>query len=854
MSTSEKGDASSHPEGSSLLDPRGDLIEGGPGPVEIGPYRIIGSLGRGAMGVVYLAEHRKLGRKVALKVLPPGLAGDDEFVERFRREAAAASKLEHPGIVQIFGADEAVGTHYYAMQYIEGSSLRGECPAPRESARIVRECAEALAYAHKIGLVHRDVKPENILLRKEDRSPLIADFGLVREENVQTLTRSGQIVGTPAYMAPEQAEGSRSVDGRADQYALGATLYELLSGRRVFDAPDIRALLFKVVLEDPPPLKRVSPQVPRDLETITMKCLAKKPEDRYPSCTALAEDLGRFLAGESILAKPVGPLTRVLRRMGKQKALTIAVGFALAAASVGIFLAVQSARQRAQTRFEIESKYVEAMERGRDAFDSGDLDGALEAFVEALSIKSGDPEGEEWKIRAKAEAAVKEGLAALARKDWLRALACFERARSLTPKRDGLDELLRQARRTGTLLISGLERAKTGAIRGSVQRTDPRTGGLTEIERFDSPPGEFEVPEGVPTGEAPEGMALVPGGTFLSGNEELHLEARELPTFFMDLEEVSIGEYGIFVEAAKDEGTRQWRTPATWQKDPPPLADRDLPVTGVTWEQAYEFARWSGKHLPSDREWEKSARGVDGRAFPWGPEFGKDRCNGPAFGVDGPVERGRFAEGTSPYGVHDMAGNVAEWTATPLRFEGQALGDGRFKVMGGSFSDAGIDALKTSHFRGISSKRWTRDIGFRCAKFLLPRGETVSPGTEEEPGIYLSESYRPAEDRELRGTMRLRIRNGSPEPLSSWGDAWFHYLTRVSAVKDSQDSPLAFREEISGVPPQRRIILALTPPLGPGESRVLQFEVSSRLIGMPRFFRSVDRFRILHVPTVPSGR
>ncbi|MHC4598757.1 MAG: protein kinase domain-containing protein [Planctomycetota bacterium] len=870
-------------EGTLRIDAEGKLSLETKEATELGSYRVIGSLGRGAMGVVYLAEHVKLGRKVALKILPPGLAGDAEFVERFRREAASASKLDHPGIVKIFGADEALGTHYYAMQYIEGESLRGETPEFREAARITKDCAEALAYAHRSGVIHRDVKPENILLRREDRAPLIADFGLAREENVQTLTRSGQIVGTPAYMAPEQAEGSRSVDGRADQYALGATLYELLAGARVFDAPDMRALLFKVVMEDPVPLRRVRPEVPRDLETITMKCLEKRPDLRYPSCAAMAEDLGRFLAGEPISAKPLGLPSRLWRKARKHKAVLLAVLLALAALGTGGGFALQARFANRRIREEREAKYRAAMDQGRDAFTAGTFEKATEAFLEALTHREGDPEAARWKTRARVEGLVEEGRAALERKDWGLALECLERVRRLEPDHPGLRALLREARRLGRLWIRGLEAA--GPLRGVILKLDPAEEQEVEIDRFDSPPGAMDLAEGVyilelnvksmmplrypvkvnagetvetappmvEEGEAPPGMVLVPAGPFQSGDEQILLKEKRLGAYFIDREEVSIKAYRKFVEAAPDDEARGWRTPEPWREEPPDPSMDDLPVTGVTWEQAYEYARWASKHLPSDLEWEKAARGIDGRAFPWGSTFDRRRCNSPVDTEGRPVNTGSFPRGASPYGVLDMSGNVAEWTASDVRLGGAEVGDGRIKVMGGSFADAGADAVKASSFRGLRPKRSGMDVGFRCAKFLPPSAKKGPPRPWPPPGeIPLAESFRVVDDERLEGTRRFRVTNPGTEPMDRWRTG-MEFLTAVTAVTDERDENRRYEEEARSMTSGRRVDVALDPPLEPGRDATVVLHLRSLLFGMPRFFRRSDRFRVEHWPPVEPG-
>ncbi len=294
------------------LAPTGDSSPNGPsGTGLLGDFRLIRELGRGGMGVVYEAEQVSLGRRVALKVLP--FAGDaTKTVARFRVEAQAAAMLRHPHIVPVFASGCDQGTHYYAMQLIEGRSLAELLREParsgrglpaRDAAELARQAAEALDYAHEQGVLHRDVKPGNFLVDGQGHL-WVTDFGLARVSGAGNITLTGDLLGTLRYMSPEQAAGARTLDPRADIYGLGATLYELIVGRPAFDAADRRDLLRQIALEEPAPLRRRPREVPRDLETIVLRAMAKWPEDRYPSARAMADDLGRFLRDEPIRARP----------------------------------------------------------------------------------------------------------------------------------------------------------------------------------------------------------------------------------------------------------------------------------------------------------------------------------------------------------------------------------------------------------------------------------------------------------------------------------------------------------------------------------------------------------------------
>ncbi|MBI4569903.1 MAG: protein kinase [Planctomycetes bacterium] len=328
-----------------------------PAPRDIGPYRVIREVGRGGMGVVYEAVDRELGRRVALKVIARGDGAEtEEQAERFQREARAASKLDHPGIVKVYGAGEDAGVRYFAMEFVSGPSLadllRDEGPLPPErAAHVVARVARALDYAHQRGVIHRDVKPANIMLREADGAPLITDFGLAREAREVTITKTGQILGTPAYMAPEQVSGERRDVGPAsDQYSLGATLYELLSGRLPFEQAELQSLMLAVMFHSPPRLTPRSTGVPRALETIVKKTLEKDPRHRYATCAALAEDLEAFRKGTRIAARPPGLLTRAWRWAARNRRLAAAatVAAVLAPVAVGFYFRARWQGEAAQ--------------------------------------------------------------------------------------------------------------------------------------------------------------------------------------------------------------------------------------------------------------------------------------------------------------------------------------------------------------------------------------------------------------------------------------------------------------------------------------------------------------------------
>ncbi len=287
-----------------------------PYPATIGEYELIRRLGRGAMGDVYEARQVRLNRVVALKMIRAGLLATVEEVQRFRNEAEAVALLDHPRIVTIYDVGEDQGLHHFSMQLIRGGSLAERIAAyakdPRAAASLMIEIARAIQYAHQQGILHRDLKPANVLI-DENGQPHVGDFGLAKRLGADSeLTGTGAILGTPSYMAPEQAEGSKGrLTPLTDVYGLGALLYALLTGRGPFAGDSLLETIEQVRGPHPPaPPSQLNPRVGRDLETICLKCLEKDPQRRYASAEHLADDLGRWLGGEPIRARRISPTAR----------------------------------------------------------------------------------------------------------------------------------------------------------------------------------------------------------------------------------------------------------------------------------------------------------------------------------------------------------------------------------------------------------------------------------------------------------------------------------------------------------------------------------------------------------------
>jgi eukaryotic-like serine/threonine-protein kinase len=393
------------------LDTEAAALDSNPEPVRstraipaIPGYEILGVLGRGSMGIVYHARQVSLNRPCALKMILAGAHADASAFLRFRGEAEAIARLQHPNIVQIHSIGEVDGLPFFEIEYVSGGSLDKAIdgtPWPaRRAAALVEPLARAIAEAHRLGLIHRDLKPGNVLLAA-DGTPKITDFGLAKSLNLDSgLTGTEAILGTPSYMAPEQAEGkAKQVGPLADVYALGTILYELLSGRPPFKGTTIAETLELVKSVEAVPPSRFVPGLPRDLETIGLKCLNKEPAKRYASAEAMAEDLRRYQSGQPILARRTGLGERSWRWCRRNPMLAGAVGAAAAAlVAVAVVSTLYAAdRTRYATRLAQEGGRTKAalselnqhfallaLERGRNACDQGEISSGLLWMVEGL--------------------------------------------------------------------------------------------------------------------------------------------------------------------------------------------------------------------------------------------------------------------------------------------------------------------------------------------------------------------------------------------------------------------------------------------------------------------------------------
>jgi serine/threonine protein kinase len=382
-----------------------------------GRYEVVEKIAKGGMGIVFKVRHPELDRFFALKVLAQGEDADEEVLERFRREAKTAARLDHPSIVRVHDAGTEDGFPYIVMDLVLGDSLakilKDEGVSPRKAALIARSVARALAHAHENGIVHRDVKPDNVLIERATGEARLSDFGIVKDlkgESESKLTRTGLTLGSPCYMSPEQAAGRhKEVGPCSDVYSLGATLYEMLAARPPFEGESIHEIMSKVVHDDPVPPRRLNPAIHPELEAICLLALEKDVRRRYASAARFAEDLDRYLEGRPVLAKPAGVVTKLWRSTKRHRVPATLGGLLVFIVFLGAMSALERrSRERRDRRERIETRL-------RDAEGSLTLAGkpdmpefdvrrayreAIKLFDRVLEEDPGNPAARDGKVRA----------------------------------------------------------------------------------------------------------------------------------------------------------------------------------------------------------------------------------------------------------------------------------------------------------------------------------------------------------------------------------------------------------------------------------------------------------------------
>lgn len=642
-----------------------------------GRYTIERELGRGGMATVYLGHDPKHDRPVAIKVLRPELAAS-VGAERFLREIQIAAHLQHPHILALHDSGEADGILYYVMPYVEGESLReklerdGALPIG-EAVRILGEVVDALAYAHAHGIVHRDIKPENVML--SGRHALVTDFGIAKAVSEAaarpSLTTAGVAVGTPAYMAPEQATADPNVDHRADIYAAGVLAYELLAGRPPFSGDTPQSVLAAQVTAAPPPLN--GEHVPGQLAKLVMRCLAKRPEDRWSTADALLTALEPFATpSRGTTAHGIG---FVIPSAARRHPVAALVGVAVVLLAAGALIAT-GVKRNAMVHWARE----QAIPRVRELADSGSWEAAADLALRAHAIIPHD-------------SVLFALLRSVATPVPIRTVPAGTRVyRRPYTSTDTAWHYLGTTPLDSAWLPGGFLAHSYWFWYSRLQLVKP---GYRTVEVVASPfsmRDTFVVDE---SNTIPSGMVRVPGGQVqmeLVGLEQL--DPINLGPFLIDRYEVTNREFKRFVDSGGyarrefwqqpfviKERTLRWGDgmallrdktgrpgPATWEAGDYPAGQAAYPVTGVSWYEAAAYARFAGKELPTLWQWSRaSGTGATSFIVQSSNLVGKELA---------PV--GSFA-GIGPFGTYDMAGNAREWCWNET--------DGQRYILGGGWND-----------------------------------------------------------------------------------------------------------------------------------------------------------------------
>lgn len=728
-------------------------------------YEVKSLLGSGGMGEVYLANDTRLGRKVAIKVLPAEFMSDQGRVRRFAQEAHAASSLNHPNIITIYeigeAAEEDGGIHYIVTEYVEGETLRQRIASASgngmklvDALEIAAQVAAALAAAHGAGITHRDIKPENVMVRPDGLIKVL-DFGLAKltetpalpiDSQFSTLVRlsteAGMVMGTTGYMSPEQARGER-VDARTDIFSLGAMLYEMVAGQAPFTGATTSEIIAAILRDEPPLLSHEATETPPELERIVSGALCKNREKRYQTIILMLADLKQLKrllehqddlvrAGPSALTdhtlkqsestaevKP-GHLTAGYLVGGNwRRKLLAACALALVVGSTAGWLYWRHAKlnqaQAALPRIEelvsaerFFEAYDLALEAQRYLPNDPTLARLMGTVADDLSIET-DPPGA---------------------KVYLKRFSSDESGKFPARQFIGTSPINHQQIARGAYVVS-MEKEGYAALERTVHGTVLQLGGML----LPSQPIHLEA-KLAEAEQVPARMTFVPGGVYrLVAWLRPSAERLQLGDYFIDRYEVTNREYKEFISAGGYRKREFWRHkfvkdgheisweeaisgfkdrtglpgPRSWQNQEIPEGKAEHPVTDITWYEAAAYAAFRGKELPTVFQWEKAAR--DGQTMdagvimPWGLYTGtgtlEQRAN---FGRRGtlPVESLEF--GQSPYGCYHMAGNVAEWCRNQS--------DGGFATAGGSWDDPPYLFGYYGAFPGLYS---SGKLGFRCA-------------------------------------------------------------------------------------------------------------------------------------------
>ncbi|MBK8974975.1 MAG: protein kinase [Planctomycetes bacterium] len=710
---------------------------------QFGEFVLLGEIGRGGMGVVHRAAHTPSGRCVALKMLPSLVGLTPESVARFHREAEAAARVSHPGVVPIHGFGEQDGVHWIAMGYVDGvaldalidslvdrepGALRGTFAeetalaevlgSPRDPrvadgpdryarscARIIADAADALAAAHRVGVVHRDVKPGNLLLDPAGRV-VVVDFGLAWDEAGARLTGSGDVVGTPAYMAPEQAlGGDQTIDARTDVYGLGATLFEMLTLRPPFDGAHAAEILRRIVTESPPRVRSLAPAVPEPLARLCDACLAKDPSDRPPDMVALRDGLGALAAGaelpKRVIPRDLGRASRrALRRM---RSALIGLGVAL---SVGLAagLAATAVRDQRDER------------AGREALELARAQIAAGRFLEAESsfARAGALLGDEM-VRQARSACADALFERLYARGLFGQLAGWLESWDASSRDPAWAERLRRARGVGELVVDVRSGRPLAACRvrrlGDPAATWQSVASRTSLEIGDwlveATPRDCATLRRIARIERDGRTGWMLGAVQLDGAPE-HAALVDAPPgpVWLAVGEERRDDWARLLGGLDDPDLRAELEPLGWRTADVVRA-ADLPVVGLSPALARTYAALRGGHVPDPATHAAAADpGGLGWRFPWGDAFRPGWVA--AGGVPVAVDTG--VAGASPLGVRDLCGNAGDLV----------VADGSAWLAGGSFAAEQPESLLAAARVLLPWSERRADLGLRLAWFAPP--------------------------------------------------------------------------------------------------------------------------------------